>query len=210
MDTDHHHDAAPNHHAHHRAFTGVFGVVGALSMIRGREPDARLAAELVELKPDDTVVDVGCGPGAAVRYAAKQGAQATGVDPAGMMLRTARLLTHTSKVKYVEGKAESLPLPDESATVAWSIACVHHWHNVDEGLHEIKRVLKPGGRFVAIEKRAEPGAHGLASHGWSDEQVDAFADRLKDAGFVDVRVERDKQGRHLAMCVVATKPNGAS
>src|SRR5262244_1508251 len=117
MDTDHHHDAAPNHHAHHRAFTGVFGVVGALSMIRGREPDARLAAELVELQPTDAVVDIGCGPGAAVRYAASRGATATGVDPAAVMLRTARLFTHTNRVKYVEGAAESLPLPDASATV---------------------------------------------------------------------------------------------
>jgi SAM-dependent methyltransferase len=207
MDTDHQDDVAPNHHAHHRAFTGLFGVIGALSMVRGREPDARLAAELAELQASDTVVDIGCGPGAAVRYAASKGATATGVDPASIMLRTARLLTHNNRVKYVEGTAESLPLPDESATVAWSIATVHHWHNVDEGLHEVKRVLKPGGRFVAIEKRTMPGAHGLASHGWSDPQVGSFAARLREAGFIDVRVERDKQGRHLAMCVVATAPS---
>ena len=208
MDIDH--AAAPNHHAHHRAFTGVFGIVGALSMIRGREPDARLAAELVELQPTDTVVDIGCGPGSAVRYAASKGATATGVDPAGIMLRTARLLTHDNKVKYREGKAESLPVPDESASVAWSIATVHHWHDVDEGLREVQRVLQPGGRFVAIEKRTMPDAHGLASHGWSDAQAEVFATKLRDAGFVDVRVERDKQGRHIAMCVVAIKPSGAS
>ena len=201
-----HADTAPNHHAHHRAFTGLFGVVGALSMIRGREPDARLAAQLVELEPTDTVVDIGCGPGAAVRYAASKGAKATGVDPAGIMLRTARLLTHNNNVKYVEGKAESLPLPDGEATVAWSIATVHHWQNVDDGVREVKRVLQPGGRFVTIEKRTQPGAHGLAGHGWSDAQADTFAEQLRDAGFVDVRVERDKQGRHLAICVVGRTP----
>jgi hypothetical protein len=53
---DAHHDVAPNHHAHHRAFTGLYGIVGALSMVRGREPDARLAAELAQLAPTDTVV----------------------------------------------------------------------------------------------------------------------------------------------------------
>src|SRR5262245_20206909 len=143
MDTEH--DVAPNHHAHHRAFTGLFGVVAALSMIKGREPDARLAAELVELTPHDTVVDIGCGTGAAVRYAAKRGATATGVDPAAVMLRTARLLGKHNQVTYIEGKAEDLPLADESATVAWSIATVHHWHNIDEGLHEVQRVLAPGG-----------------------------------------------------------------
>jgi ubiquinone/menaquinone biosynthesis C-methylase UbiE len=207
MDTHHdHHDAAPNHHAHHRGFTGWYGIVGALSMVRGREPDARLAAELTELASTDTVVDIGCGPGAGVRYAAGIGASAVGVDPARMMLRVARLLTHSSTARFVEGAAESLPLPDASATVAWAIATVHHWPDIDAAVREIRRVLAPGGRFVAIEKRTEPGAHGLGSHGWTDPKVDAFAERLRELGFVDVRVERDKQGRHLALCVVATNP----
>jgi len=51
-----------------------------------------------------------------------------------------------------------------------------------------------------------PGAHGLGTHGWADAQVDAFAERLRELGFVGVRVERDKQGRHPALCVVATSP----
>jgi ubiquinone/menaquinone biosynthesis C-methylase UbiE len=201
-----HHEHAPNHHAHHRAFTGLFGLMGALSMVRGREPDARLAAELTQLGPNDTVVDIGCGPGAAVRYAAGIGASVVGVDPARMMLRMARLLTRSRKARYVEGAAESLPLPDGSATVAWAIATVHHWHDIDASVREIRRVLAPGGCFVAIEKKTMPGAHGLGTHGWADAQVDVFAERLRELGFVDVRVERDKEGRHPALCVVATNP----
>jgi SAM-dependent methyltransferase len=204
MDT--HHDTAPNHHAHHRGFTGLYGILGALSMVRGREPDARLAAELTQLGRTDTVVDIGCGPGAAVRYASGIGASAVGVDPARMMLRVARLLTLGRKARYVEGAAESLPLPDASATVAWAIATVHHWPDIDAAVREIRRVLAPGGRFVAIEKKTMPGAHGLGTHGWADAQVDAFAERLRELGFVDVRVERDKQGRHPALCVLATNP----
>ena len=96
-------------------------------------------------------------------------------------------------MRYVEGAAESLPLPDASATVAWSIATVHHWHDIDAGGREVRRVLAPGGRFVAIEKRTMPDAHGLGTHGWTDAQADAFAQRLGELGFVDVRIERDKQ-----------------
>ena len=177
-------------------------------MVRGREPDARLAAELTQLGPADTVVDIGCGPGAGVRYAAGFGATATGIDPAGMMLRIARLLTRNNqRVRYFEGAAESLPLADASATVAWSIATVHHWNDIDAGVREVRRVLAPGGRFVAIEKRTTPDAHGLGSHGWTDEQADAFAQRLGELGFAEVRVERDKRGRHAALCAVATNPS---
>jgi SAM-dependent methyltransferase len=66
---------------------------------------------------------------------------------------------------------------------------VHHWHDLEAGLAEVRRVLAPGGRFVALERRTEVGADGLASHGWTDAQAAAFAEACRAAGFVDVRLE---------------------
>src|SRR5262249_61286548 len=92
----------------HSPFSGVVGVVAALSMITGRENDARLAEKLSGLAPGEVVVDIGCGPGAAVRRAARLGATAIGVDPAPVMLRTARLLTRaTSAASYCQGTAQA-------------------------------------------------------------------------------------------------------
>ncbi len=197
--------SVPNHHAHYPAFSGAMGVVGALSMIAGRQGDARLAARLSGLEPGETVIDIGCGPGAAVRYAAKLGANVIGVDPAAVMLRTARLLTrHSARVRYVEGAAERLPLPDASADVVWSIATVHHWSDVDAALAEVHRVLKPRGRLVVIEKQTQPGAHGHASHGWTDAQAQAFAEACAACGFQDVRVE-NASGRGPALSVVGLR-----
>ncbi|MGP0109116.1 MAG: class I SAM-dependent methyltransferase [Acidimicrobiales bacterium] len=155
----------------------------------------------------DKVVDVGCGPGVAVRYAAQMGAMATGVDPAPVMLRVARLLTrHPGEVRYVEGAAEAIPLPDGSASVVWSIATVHHWSDIDAALREVRRVLLPGGRLVAMERRTQPGARGHQSHGWTDEQATAFADRCREHGFTDVRLERATIGRRSTVSVVASAP----
>ena len=61
--------AVPNHHHDHPAFSGLTGLLAAASMTVGREGDARLAAELAHLAPDDVVVDIGCGPGVAARHA---------------------------------------------------------------------------------------------------------------------------------------------
>ncbi|MBV8303159.1 MAG: class I SAM-dependent methyltransferase, partial [Acidimicrobiia bacterium] len=72
------HSSVPNHHANFGGFSGPMGLIAALSMVFGREGDARLAARLSGLEPGDTVVDVGCGPGAAVRHAAALGAAVTG------------------------------------------------------------------------------------------------------------------------------------
>ena len=147
--------APPNHHANYPGFKGVAGIVAALSMVFGRNGDAQLAVRLSGMGPGDRVVDVGCGPGVAVRYSARQGATVTGVDPAPVMLRVARLLTRSSaKVRYAKGAAEEIPLPEGSVSVVWSIATVHHWSDIDAGLREVRRVLLPGGRLVAMERRA--------------------------------------------------------
>jgi ubiquinone/menaquinone biosynthesis C-methylase UbiE len=134
----------------------------------------------------------------------------TAVDPATVMLRVARLLTRRSEnLAYVEGVAEALPGADGSASVVWSIAGVHHWADLDAGIREARRVLRPGGRLVAIERCTQPGAHGQASHGWTDARAEAFADRCREHGFLDVRVECTTSARRSTVSVIATAPMAA-
>jgi ubiquinone/menaquinone biosynthesis C-methylase UbiE len=194
---------APNHHAHHAGFSGPVGLLAALTMVTGRGGVARLVADLAGVGAGDRVVDIGCGPGTAVRHAARLGARAVGVDPAPVMLRVARLLTVGRRgVRWVEGVAESLPLADDSATVVWSLSTVHHWTDVGAGLAEARRVLAPGGRFVALERRTTAGATGLASHGWLPAQADTFAGMCGAAGFADVEVSAHHAGRRGEVLVV--------
>lgn len=195
--------SVPNHHAHYRGFSGLAGWIAALSMVAGRGSDAELAARLTGLQPTDSVVDVGCGPGAAARHAAATGATVTGVDPAPVMLRFARLLTRARGVRFVEGTAEELPLDDGSVTVLWSIATAHHWADIDAGLREAQRVLAPGGRMAVIERRTAVGARGHASHGWTRAQADTFKDRCLEHGFVGVGVEENAAGRRRTLSVTA-------
>lgn len=200
-------DVVPNHHAHYGTFAGPAGLLAASSMVVGRTGDARLVARLSDLGSGDVVVDIGCGPGVAVRHAARVGATVTGVDPAPVMLRVARLLTRPRRnVHYIQGGAEALPVSDHSTTVVWSIASVHHWTDLDAALEEVRRVLEPGGRFVTIERQTLAGAHGLASHGWTDAQAAAFADRCREHGFDDVRVDHDTTPRRSTVSVTASAP----
>jgi ubiquinone/menaquinone biosynthesis C-methylase UbiE len=210
MTTTIHSDLAPNHHADHPGFQGVSGLVAAIGFNVGRDGDADLAIRVAGVTAADDVVDIGCGPGVAARRAAAAGAASVvGVDPAAVMLRVARLTPGPrgrAKVRYLEAAAESLPLPDGSASVVWSLATVHHWGDIERGLAEVRRVLRPGGRFLAIERRVERGATGHASHGWIDEQADLFADRCEDTGFTSVTVERHDTARRTVLTVLAVKP----
>lgn len=195
-----------NHHADHPGFSGVGGLLAALSMVPFRSETGRLAADMTGVAPGAVVVDVGCGPGAAARVAAKRGASVTGIDPASVMLSVARLAPGARRVTWSKGVAEDLLLEDDSADVVWSLACVHHWPDIEGGLAEARRVLRPGGRFLAIERRTSPGATGLASHGWTDAQAERFAEDCRVAGFVDVEVSREgKGGSQLAVLALAPR-----
>ncbi|HEX7323207.1 MAG TPA: class I SAM-dependent methyltransferase [Mycobacterium sp.] len=198
-----------NHHAGQSRFTGPAGLLIALIMQLTGRARARRVVDLASVSETDNVIDVGCGPGNAARAAAGRGARVIGVDPATVMLRLARILTRDRKrITWVRGSAESLPLPNDSATVAWSVAAVHHWADVAAGLAEVGRVLRPGGRFLAVERRVRQGATGLASHGWTDEQAESFAAHCRAAGFDDVRVETHTQGRRVVEVVTAARPMG--
>ena len=195
----------PNHHAHFPGFSGPTGLVLAAVMARGRDADAELAVRLTGIGPGDALVDIGCGSGAAARLAAREGATAVGIDPSEPMRLVGRWLTRRGQVTFLDGAAESLPVDDASATVAWSLACVHHWADLEAGLAEARRALRPGGRFLAMERHTAPDADGLASHGWTDPQADAFAECCRTAGFVDVTVGRHQAGREPVLTVLARR-----
>lgn len=194
----------PNHHATHPGFAGVSGLVAAVSFLFGRRTAADLAIELSGLRSGDRLVDVGCGPGVAVQRAAAIGVEAIGVDPARMMLRVARARwRRVSGVDWRVGTAESLPVEDGWAQVVWSLATVHHWAAVDAALAEAHRVLAPGGRLVALERRIrDTAATGTASHGWTVEQANSFAAHCRHQGFADVTVA-EHAGSTTMLSVVA-------
>jgi len=128
-------------------------------------------AEMIEwlrLKPGSSVVDVAGGTGDIARAALAAGAGSVVVvdlTPAMLAEGRARSIDRGSLagIDWIAGDAEALPLPDRAFdvyTVAFGLRNVTH---LDRALGEARRVLKPGGRFVALEfaPRAAAGLNDL-------------------------------------------------
>ena len=129
----------------------------------------------------------------------------TGVDPAPEMLRLGQWITAARRiinVTFREGRAEALPLPDASVTVAWALSSVHHWPDRAAGLAEAARVLAPGGRILLAERLVKPGARGHAAHGLSRDEASRLAADLAAAGFTGASCDTRKAGRRRTLLIV--------
>src|SRR5215218_5279282 len=98
------------------------------------------------LTSDSRALEVGCGPGHMTAMMAESGATVTGVDLVPAMIEMARAL-HPD-IEFAEANAEQLPFADESFDVVLINFVIHHFARPDVVCTEIRRVLKPGGRFV--------------------------------------------------------------
>lgn len=121
----------------------------------------RVAVDRLELAPDATVLDIGCGTGAALRHAAGRVTRGRliGVDPVPRMLEIARERAEGVAIEFHEGSAARLPVDDAQCDVVLALDSLDHWSDVAVGLAEVRRVLAPGGRLVLVKDASVPATH---------------------------------------------------
>lgn len=165
-------------------------------MARSNREIASQVVERLDIKPGDRVLEVGFGPGMAIQLIAAKisSGKVTGIDCSEEMMKlaTARNAAAISsgKVELRLGSVEALPFNSDTFDKALAINSMQVWPDAVAGLHETRRVLKPGGRVaLGFTRYAGQSKEGLTAV-------------LTAAGFADahvVDIDRD-------FCALAITP----
>ncbi len=189
---------------------GLLGRLALTSMAykNGRYNDA--ARQSLDLQPGESVLEIGCGPGVSLRKVARivgrDGAVA-GVDHAPLAARMARHKLHwminRGRAQVLQASAEDLPFEAAGFDKAYAVNSFQFWPKPHEGLVELARVLKPGGRLVIVQRSAGAdttsnfaGAQG----GW--DRVERAVEAAKQAGFSVVDVTQEPAGKLVAAVAI--------
>ena len=158
---------------------------------------------LIELKPGETVLDLGSGGGIDVLLSASRvgpTGKAYGLDMTDDMLALARenqRQAGTTNVEFLKGEIENIPLPDNSVDVVISNCVINLSADKSRVLREAFRVLRPGGRFAVsdvIVRGQVPEAMRQSMLLWVGciagalEESDYLA-KLATAGFTNIGLE---------------------
>ncbi len=114
---------------------------------------------LLKLVPGKRFLDVGCGTGWAVRYAAGlvgPDGEASGIDlSSGMIARAEAIAADLPNVHFYQANAEAMPFEDDYFDALVCTQSFHHYPHPVKALEEMKRVLKPGGTVCVMDPTAD-------------------------------------------------------
>ena len=133
---------------------GILGRLGGVIMARMNADCGTWVTDLLEVRPNDKVLEVGFGPGVVIQRLARLAyvGHVAGIDRSREMVGQARGRNATAvqegRVELRHGSVESLPFDDNRFDKALAINSMQYWPQAVAGLRELQRVMKADGRIA--------------------------------------------------------------
>jgi ubiquinone/menaquinone biosynthesis C-methylase UbiE len=170
----------------------------------------RWMIDCLDVGPGDRVLDVGCGPGLAVAYAAASDSRAVGVDASPTMVRHAgrrnRAAIRQGRVEIRRADATRLPFPDAAFNKVGSLNSLQFWPAPELGLAELHRVLEPGGRVAVVLMARSDEPAGVATPPW----VEQLRAQMEAAAFAGLRIATRSFGGVMHRALLGYRPGKES
>jgi SAM-dependent methyltransferase len=187
----------------YRRPTGLVGRWIGRKMAEQHLPENRWTVDLLDVQPDDHILEVGFGPGIALEMVLQHGARVSGVDFSPTMVDAARRRNRhaAGRIDLRHGDAEKLPFDDSTFDKAFSIHCIYFWKTPLQPLREIHRVLKPGGILILTvlpkERWVPEGSQmPLGTPDCKPYSGDELQAMLESVGFSSVTIKADTNLEH--------------
>ena len=169
---------------------GFLGRVMLRFMNFGHAPLTNWGLSLVGIHDGWTMLDIGCGGGATLKRLLKRskGARVYGIDISAESVAKAKKVNAEVLDKQVfvtQGSAEKLPYEDNQFDLVTAVETVYFWPNLPNCLKEVKRVMKPGGRFaIMVEVLESDSVWTDVVDGMTAYSPEQLKEMLDGAGFV--------------------------
>ncbi len=177
---------------------GFLGRVMLRFMNFGHAPLTNWGLSLVEIHEGWTMLDIGCGGGATLKRLLKRskGAQVYGIDISEESVAKARKVNANvldRQVFVTQGSAEKLPYEDNKFDLVTAVETVYFWPDLPNCLKEVRRVVKPGGRFaIMVEVLESDSVWTDVVDGMTAYSPEQLKEMLEGAGFVKTELHRRK------------------
>ena len=166
------------------------------------------AVGLLDVQPNDRVLEIGFGPGIAIQEIARRTTNGlvVGVDHSEVMVRQARrrntAAVRAGRVDLRLGTAEHLPALDAPFDKILAVNSLMFWDDPTARLEELRGLLRPGGRIAIAYQPRGPGS----SDDTAAQAGHEMAEQFGAAGFTEIRVETLDLRPTNAVCVLGVRP----
>src|SRR5919199_3304167 len=115
----------------------------------GAAKRVQVMSEYVDIRSDDVILDIGGNTGKVTEAYSNNCKEVIVLEPKRNVIEYGK--SNRPNIKFVEGEAENIPLPDTYFDKVVASASFHHFSDHDKALEEMKRVLKPHGKIIILE-----------------------------------------------------------